>query len=131
MTNTPTNIQLLRGKSGSVIGSLNALLVSLKGTNSFNGCCHCVAVGPFDCSHCGYIYIVPNSGLPSTYNKDLQEDKQNLFTTVDTINVCLQIATGVLATLTPNADKMRSALVPEMLVRADGVLYSTERASEC
>lgn len=38
-------------------------------------------------------------GLPSTYNKDLQEDKEPLFDTVDNIYACLQIAEGVVATL--------------------------------
>lgn len=38
-------------------------------------------------------------GLPSTYNKDLQEDKEPLFDTVDTISACLKIAEGVIATL--------------------------------
>ena len=38
-------------------------------------------------------------GLPSTYNKDLQEDKEPLFDTVDTISSCLQIAEGVIGTL--------------------------------
>ena len=38
-------------------------------------------------------------GLPSTYNKDLQEDKESLFDTVDTISSCLPIAEGVIGTL--------------------------------
>ena len=54
-------------------------------------------------------------GLPSTYNKDLQEDKEPLFDTVDTVNRALPIAAGALATLTVNRKKMAQALVPEML----------------
>ena len=38
-------------------------------------------------------------GLPSTYNKDLQEDKEPLFDTVDTVSSCLRIAEGVIGTL--------------------------------
>ena len=38
-------------------------------------------------------------GLPSTYNKDLQEDKEPLFDAVDTVSASLQIAEGVIATL--------------------------------
>ena len=38
-------------------------------------------------------------GLPSTYNKDLQEDKEPLFDTVDNISACFRIAEGVVATL--------------------------------
>ncbi len=38
-------------------------------------------------------------GLPAAYNKDLQEDKEPLFDSVDTLLVALPVATGVLATL--------------------------------
>jgi argininosuccinate lyase len=41
-------------------------------------------------------------GLPSTYNKDLQEDKEPLFDTVDNISACLKIAEGVVATMNVN-----------------------------
>src|ERR671928_47431 len=35
--------------------------------------------------------------LPLTYNKDLQEDKEHLFDTVDTLSLCLTAATGMVA----------------------------------
>ena len=54
-------------------------------------------------------------GLPSTYNKDLQEDKEPLFDAVDTLNRALPVAAGALATLAVNDRNMTSALVPEML----------------
>lgn len=54
-------------------------------------------------------------GLPSTYNKDLQEDKEPLFDAVDTLAGALPIAAGALATLTVKRDTMAQALVPEML----------------
>lgn len=38
-------------------------------------------------------------GVPSTYNKDFQEDKEPLFDTVDTVWPSLRIAEGVIATL--------------------------------
>lgn len=38
-------------------------------------------------------------GLPSTYNKDLQEDKEALFDVVDNLYVSLQVAAGILSTL--------------------------------
>lgn len=44
-------------------------------------------------------FLMTFKGLPSTYNKDLQEDKEPLFDTVDNISACLQIAEGVIATL--------------------------------
>ena len=38
-------------------------------------------------------------GLPSTYNKDLQEDKEALFDAADTVSACFKISEGVIATL--------------------------------
>lgn len=38
-------------------------------------------------------------GLPSTYNKDLQEDKEGLFDVVDNLSGALQVAAGTLSTL--------------------------------
>ena len=35
-------------------------------------------------------------GLPSTYNKDLQEDKEPLFDTVDNVSACFRIAEGAI-----------------------------------
>lgn len=54
-------------------------------------------------------------GLPSTYNKDLQEDKEPLFDAVASMSGALQIACGVLSTLQTNPAAMRAALMPEML----------------
>lgn len=54
-------------------------------------------------------------GIPSTYNKDLQEDKEALFDAVETSNDCIQIAIGVLSTLEPQAENMKKSLAPEML----------------
>ena len=54
-------------------------------------------------------------GLPSTYNKDLQESQEPLFDTMSQINACLQITTGVISTLTIHPQAMRKALGAEML----------------
>jgi argininosuccinate lyase len=54
-------------------------------------------------------------GLPTSYDKDLQEDKEPLFDAVETLSGALQITCGVISTLTPNPDKLRGALVSEML----------------
>ena len=35
-------------------------------------------------------------GLPLTYNKDMQEDKEGLFDCVDTLDLCLAAARGML-----------------------------------
>jgi argininosuccinate lyase len=59
--------------------------------------------------------LVLVKGLPSTYNKDLQEDKEPLFDAVDTLHGTLPIAAGVLSTLEPVPARMRARLAPEML----------------
>ena len=80
----PDALELLRGKSGRVVGHLTGLMTMLK-------------------------------GLPSTYNKDLQEDKEPLFDAVESLAGALQIAHGVLSTLTIHPAHMTLALSPEML----------------
>jgi hypothetical protein len=54
-------------------------------------------------------------GTPTTYNKDNQEVWELLFSTLDTMNDTVGIATGVLSTLTINPDRMRSGLSADML----------------
>ncbi|NWI10092.1 ARLY2 lyase, partial [Crypturellus soui] len=66
--------------------------------------------------------IMVLKGLPSTYNKDLQEDKEAVFDVVDTVTTVLQVATGVISTLQINKENMEKALSPEML-STDLALY--------
>lgn len=54
-------------------------------------------------------------GLPSSYNKDLQEDKEALFDSFDTLEKLLPVITAVIATLKLKPDKMLAALSDEML----------------
>jgi argininosuccinate lyase len=54
-------------------------------------------------------------GLPSTYNKDLQEDKEPLFDAFDTLDHLLPIVTATVRTLHLNPDAMRRALDDAML----------------
>jgi len=54
-------------------------------------------------------------GIPSTYNKDLQESVEPLLDHVKTVGDSIQIATGVLSTLAIQPDKMLAALTPDML----------------
>ncbi|XP_051891618.1 argininosuccinate lyase [Pristis pectinata] len=44
-------------------------------------------------------FLMNLKGLPSTYNKDLQEDKEGMFEGVDTMIAVLQVAMGVISTL--------------------------------
>jgi argininosuccinate lyase len=61
----PDVAELIRGKSGRLIGNLVALLTLLK-------------------------------GLPMTYNRDLQEDKEQLFDTADTVRAAVRLAADML-----------------------------------
>ena len=54
-------------------------------------------------------------GLPSSYDKDLQEDKEPLFDAVDTLDALLPVVAGVIRTMRVNADKTRAALDAAML----------------
>lgn len=60
-------------------------------------------------------FVMTLKGLPSTYNKDLQEDKEPMFDTVDHVSASLKIAEGVVATMDVNAEKMRAALTYDVL----------------
>lgn len=60
-------------------------------------------------------FMMTLKGLPSTYNKDLQEDKEPLFDTVDNISASLKIAEGVIATMEVHGEKMQQALTMDVL----------------
>ncbi|MFT4299520.1 MAG: argininosuccinate lyase [Aeromicrobium sp.] len=51
-------------------------------------------------------------GLPLAYNRDLQEDKEPVFDSVDTVEVLLPAFTGMVATLTFHTDRM-AELAPQ------------------
>ena len=80
----PDSLELLRGKTGRMVGHLVGLLTTLK-------------------------------GLPSAYNKDLQEDKEGLFDALDTLSLALPVAAGVVCTLHVDGVRMQDALDDGML----------------
>ncbi|PUU93020.1 argininosuccinate lyase [Halanaerobium sp.] len=86
----PDLAELVRGKTGRVIGSLNQLMLTIK-------------------------------GLPLAYNKDLQEDKEGLFDSVDTLKVILELYPEMLKTMTVKKEAMQQAA-------ATGFLNATELA---
>jgi argininosuccinate lyase len=49
-------------------------------------------------------------GLPSTYDKDLQEDKGPVFQATDTLLAILPVIAGALRTITPKPERMRNAI---------------------
>lgn len=60
-------------------------------------------------------------GLPLTYNKDLQEDKEALFDAADTLLACLEVSAGMVATLKVKEEAMARAT-------EGGYLLATELA---
>ena len=48
-------------------------------------------------------------GLPLAYNKDMQEDKEAVFDSVDTVKMCLKVFAPMLATMTTRPDNMKNA----------------------
>ena len=57
--------------------------------------------------------------LPLTYSKDLQEDKEHLFDVADTLELSLAAATGMLAGVAFNRERMRTAASDELLGATD------------
>ncbi|MBI1277113.1 MAG: argininosuccinate lyase [Anaerolineaceae bacterium] len=54
-------------------------------------------------------------GLPSSYDKDLQEDKEAVFDSVDNVVLLLPVVTAIIKTLHLNPDKLKAALGEDML----------------
>jgi argininosuccinate lyase len=80
--------ELIRGKSGRVVGSLMSLLTLMK-------------------------------GLPLTYNRDMQEDKEPVFDAVDTVSSSLSIMTELLGNLTFNTKNMAEATQSGFMTATD------------
>ena len=92
----PDVAELVRGKSGRLIGNLTGLLATLK-------------------------------GLPFAYNRDLQEDKEPVFDTVDQLLLVLPAVTGMIATLRFDTDRI-SASAPEGFALATDIAEWLVRA---
>lgn len=73
----PDAAELLRGKSGRLLGNLQSIFVTMK-------------------------------GLPLAYSKDMQEDKEPLFDSAETLIVCLRVLEGIINDISFNTKKMRA-----------------------
>jgi len=58
-------------------------------------------------------------GLPLTYNRDLQEDKEPIFDSAATLRDCLEVTAGAVATLRVDVERMRAAASDPMLLATD------------
>ena len=88
----PDMPELIRGKSGRVVGNLMALLTLLK-------------------------------GLPMTYNRDLQEDKEPVFDTVDTVSQSLGVMVELLSGLSFNRENLGHATEKGFMTATDLAEY--------
>ncbi|MFH1650590.1 MAG: argininosuccinate lyase [Chloroflexota bacterium] len=66
-------------------------------------------------------------GLPLAYNRDLQEDKEGFFDTVDTLLTTLEVMAGMVDTMTVNEEKMRQAVVGGYLLATDLADYLVKK----
>jgi argininosuccinate lyase len=58
-------------------------------------------------------------GLPSSYNRDLQEDKEALFDSVDTVRAALELFAAMLPEIRVNRERMESAANDPALLATD------------
>jgi argininosuccinate lyase len=58
-------------------------------------------------------------GLPLTYNKDMQEDKEHLFDSTDTLELCLAAALGMLEGISFDRERLAEAATDELLAATD------------
>jgi len=66
-------------------------------------------------------------GLPLTYNKDMQEDKEQLFDAVDSLELVLAAAQGMISTITFKRERLAQAAEDEFLAATDVADYLVKR----
>src|SRR5215468_9465046 len=66
-------------------------------------------------------------GLPLTYNRDLQEDKEPVFDAVDTLLLVLPAMAGLIATLRVNPDRLRQGASTGFTLATDLAEYLVRR----
>ena len=66
-------------------------------------------------------------GIPLAYNKDMQEDKEPVFDTIDTVELCLPVFTAMIDTLTVNRANMRRAANGGFISATDCADYLTKK----
>ncbi|MBO5853048.1 MAG: argininosuccinate lyase [Clostridia bacterium] len=66
-------------------------------------------------------------GLPLAYNKDMQEDKEAIFDSIDTLKQCISIFTPMLNTMTVIEKNMKDAAAKGFINATDVADYLTKR----
>ena len=67
--------------------------------------------------------------LPLTYNKDLQEDKEHLFDSIDTLRLCIAAANGMVAGAEFHRDAMADAASDELIAATDLADYLVKQGT--
>jgi argininosuccinate lyase len=97
----PDAAELVRGKSGRIIGDLAGMLIVMK-------------------------------GLPLAYSKDMQEDKEGCFDSLQSLSLCIAAMAGMVRDMTPRVERMKAAAgsgystatdLADWLVRALGLPF--------
>jgi argininosuccinate lyase len=88
----PDIFELVRGRTGRILGNLQAHLVLMK-------------------------------GLPLTYNRDLQEDKPILFSTIDSLKLTLRVFTAMMPNIRFRSDNIAKALDKNFMLATDVADY--------
>ena len=71
--------------------------------------------------------LITLKGLPTGYQRDLQEDKEALFAAHDQVTGMLSVATGAVAATKFNADRLRAAASNPALLATDAADYLVHR----
>ena len=74
-------------------------------------------------------FLATMKGLPLSYNRDYQEDKEPLFDAVDQVRLALGAVTGMIATVTWVPDRMRAAADAETTSATDLAEWLVERGT--
>jgi argininosuccinate lyase len=71
--------------------------------------------------HCGNLtaLLTAIKGLPLTYNRDLQEDKEPLFDSIDTLTLALKVNTEMIAEMKINEEVCQAAASDPLLLATD------------
>ena len=84
----PDVCELIRGKTGRLLGNLVSLLTTLK-------------------------------GLPMTYNRDMQEDKEAVFDSIDQVKMALEVYAGMIPEIEIDVARARTAAEDPALLATD------------
>jgi len=82
---------------------------------------------------CGRLYgnlvtlLTVMKGLPMTYNRDLQEDKEPVFDSAHTISLSLQLMAALIPSVSFNADALSAAVQDDFLFATDWTDYLVQK----